>query len=310
MQAAMLRDAEEIERYFLATTGMKPGYQQLVRGAVHLSVRAAELDGVSIIWTRGGGRARWRDEMSGNGLHLGFAIECDGPIRSRGRALGRSDGQLWMRDKEMDLILGGRNLTLDVGVSRELVEELGWQYGGDPIASVPDQVLDRFVYTCARRTGSTDVENDPARSPGRNRNSRDVVLQSLEAVLDPWMTARGDSTAKHRSQSYQMVESADEFFERLQPGEKLNVDDLAQSLGVSRRTVFHAFRKQYGIGPRRYFELKRLHSLRASLRTAEPGDASVSRLAGDLGFDDLGRMAQRYHELFNEFPSETLNRIN
>ena len=94
----------------------------------------------------------------------------------------------------------------------------------------------------------------------------------------------------------------------MQPGQKLNVDDLADALGVSRRTVFHTFRTQYGIGPRRYLELKRLYALRTSLRNADPEQASVSRLAGDYGFEDLGRMAQRYRELFNEFPSDTLQR--
>ena len=72
--------------------------------------------------------------------------------------------------------------------------------------------------------------------------------------------------------------------------------------------MFHTFRTQYGIGPRRYLELKRLYALRASLRGADPEQTSVSRLAGDLGFEDLGRMASRYQELFDELPSETLHR--
>ena len=308
-QETTLRDAEEIEHYFLSTTGMKPGYQQLARGPVDLKVRAVELDGVSIIWTRGGGRARWRDEMSGDGLHLGFAIECDGPIRSRGRALGRNDGQLWMQDKEMDLILGGSNLTLDVGVSRELVDELGWHYSGDPVAEVPSRSLNAFVQTCRKVTANLATHPDTTTAGAEHLAGQSAaVLQSLEPVLDPWISRRNEQTPATRSQSFRVLESADEFFERLQPGQKLNVDDLADALGVSRRTVFHTFRTQYGIGPRRYLELKRLYALRTSLRNADPEQASVSRLAGDYGFEDLGRMAQRYRELFNEFPSDTLQR--
>ncbi len=309
MQEATLRDAEEIERYFLNTTGMKPGYQQLARGPVNLTVRTAELDGVSIIWTRGGGRARWRDEMSGDGLHLGFAIECDGEIRSRGKALKRNQGQLWMPDKEMDLILGGSNLTLDIGVSIERVDELGWQFAGDPIAEVPQPALSNLIQTCVLATkavGAASATNQPPDAAPKG----EALLQCLEPVLTPWMSGSDAAAGTARSQSYRILESADAFFERMQPGQKLNIDDLATSLGISRRTVFHTFRTQYGIGPRRYLELKRLYWLRSSLRHADPQAASVSRLAGDLGFDDLGRMARRYQELFNEFPSETLRRTH
>ena len=304
LQEVRLSDAEEIERYFLKTTGMKPGYQQLASGPVNLTVRSAALNGVSIIWTRGGGRARWRDEMSGDGLHLGFAIECDGPIRSRGRALRRNEGQLWMQDKEMDLILGGPNLTLDVGVDKGLADELGWRYDGDPIAAVSEQALSAFVQSCVSATQATA----PATAPRPSEQQRDNVLEHLEPVLKPWVASDRRGNPTRRSSGHRMLTSADEFFERLQPDEKFNVDDLARSLGVSRRTIFHTFRNQYGIGPRRYFELKRLYRLRATLKSAESELTRVSDIAANLGFDDLGRTASRYQELFGEYPSETLSR--
>ena len=71
-------------------------------------------------------------------------------------------------------------------------------------------------------------------------------------------------------------------------------------------TVFHAYRTALGLGPRRYFELKRLNALRARLRTADPAIASVTALANELGFGDVGRMAGRYRALFGEAPSHTL----
>ena len=170
-----------------------------------------------------------------------------------------------------------------------------------------DKPLDTFIQTCRMLTlaqtagDDLDIRRSPA--PGR-----DLVLDRLEPLLEPWTRPTLAKVIPRSSSGHHLLKHADQFFERLQPGEKLNVDDLAAALGISRRSVFHAFRTHYGIGPRRYLELKRLYALRARLRKADRNATSVSRQAGDLGFDDLGRMARRYHELFNEFPRETLQR--
>ena len=40
----LLRDAEEIERFFFEKTGMKPGYFQLSKGEAALRIRSVCLD--------------------------------------------------------------------------------------------------------------------------------------------------------------------------------------------------------------------------------------------------------------------------
>ena len=40
--------------------------------------------------------------------------------------------------------------------------------------------------------------------------------------------------------------------------------------------------------------------------TARPGEATVTRIATDHGFYELGRFASRYRAVYGERPSETL----
>ena len=79
-------------------------------------------------------------------------------------------------------------------------------------------------------------------------------------------------------------------------------------MGVSRRVIFDAYRKLLGIGPRRYFELKRLYQLRCHLKDSYETDTTVANLATDLGFGDLGRLASLYRIQFGENPSQSLKR--
>lgn len=309
----VLKDAEEIEQFFVETTGMKPGYLQLSAGSVGLRSRVVELAGVTLVWSTAQGRARWRDEMTGDGLHVGFAVESSGPILSRGRAVEADEAQVWMPGKEMDLILVGPNLTLDVGVEAGLVEELGWEFGGDPLKKVSRKALTRLLRTCraATTTANNSVRGTKASNAFlKSQQWRDQVLDELEPVLLPWFpdSERQGSTPAPAAPYYSLVSRADDFFDGMDTGAHFKVDRLVESLGVPRRTVFHAYRKVLGVGPRRYFELKRLHIMRSRLRRASSSETTVTRIATDLGFGDMGRLAGHYKSHFGESPSQTLRR--
>lgn len=89
-------------------------------------------------------------------------------------------------------------------------------------------------------------------------------------------------------------------------GLPLPVNDLAKEVGVSDRTLRSAFLEYYGVTPRRYLELQRLHRARGILRDAEVGSTNVGKVAALFGFWDFSRFARKYYEVFGELPSETL----
>ena len=62
------------------------------------------------------------------------------------------------------------------------------------------------------------------------------------------------------------------------------------------------------MGPIRYLSLRRMHLVRRALLRADPSAATVTRLATDHGFWELGRFSVSYRALFGESPSESLQR--
>ena len=88
----------------------------------------------------------------------------------------------------------------------------------------------------------------------------------------------------------------------------LHLPEICAAIGVSERTLRVSCMEHLGMGPIRYLWLRRMHlAHRALVRTA-PGTATVTEIATDNGFWELGRFAVAYRALFGEAPSTSLRR--
>ncbi|MGW2346005.1 AraC family transcriptional regulator [Streptomyces sp. NPDC001661] len=90
------------------------------------------------------------------------------------------------------------------------------------------------------------------------------------------------------------------------PAEPWDANRLAAVANVSLRTLQEAFRSQVRMTPMGYVHEVRLQRVRMLLRTAEPGETTVTEVAYRWGFAHLGRFARRYRDRFGEPPSRTL----
>lgn len=88
----------------------------------------------------------------------------------------------------------------------------------------------------------------------------------------------------------------------------LSISDLARQDGVPERTLRTAFQRCYGLSPIEYLRLHRLHQARRLLLAHCPDETTITRIAFEQGFWDLGRFARAYRQLFGERPSETLRK--
>jgi AraC-like DNA-binding protein len=92
------------------------------------------------------------------------------------------------------------------------------------------------------------------------------------------------------------------------PEEPLYIPDICKTIGISPRALLVSCQEHFGMGPKRYLLLRRMHLVRRALRQATPGTTSVTEMAMRYGFWQLGRFAVKYHSLFGEVPSATLRR--
>lgn len=86
----------------------------------------------------------------------------------------------------------------------------------------------------------------------------------------------------------------------------LYLAEVCEAVGAAERTLRAACEKHVGMGPIRYLTLRRMHLVRRALALASPSTATVTQIATDYGFWELGRFSVVYRAMFGEMPSVTL----
>jgi AraC-like DNA-binding protein len=92
------------------------------------------------------------------------------------------------------------------------------------------------------------------------------------------------------------------------PESVLHTLDLCKATGVSNRTLTTCCNETLGMSPSRFLKLRQMHLVRRALRRADPLTTTVTVIATDHGFWDMGRFANAYRNLFGELPSAALRR--
>jgi len=88
------------------------------------------------------------------------------------------------------------------------------------------------------------------------------------------------------------------------PGE-LDIDGLAEKMGVTRRHLNRCFKDHYGMSLQDFIHYRRLHEAHNLLRQ-HPVGLNVTQAAYTCGFNHLGRFSTQYKQLFGESPRQTL----
>jgi transcriptional regulator GlxA family with amidase domain len=106
-------------------------------------------------------------------------------------------------------------------------------------------------------------------------------------------------------QIYRTVVDQTEIIGRLHEGEPLHIPFICKSCNVTERTLRSAFKAILGTTPYRYLRTLRMTEARRALMNAEPG-TTVTLVAMQFGFLELGRFSGEYKTTFGERPSDTL----
>ncbi|MFN3130496.1 helix-turn-helix domain-containing protein [Roseibium sp.] len=210
---------------------------------------------------------------------------------------GEDDHQYVMPAEALDVVLE---------LSPAYCEVMGWSVHDKLITGHGSQHLTDLVHKSLALLRTNPQDTAPY---------CDALTTSLSALFDH---AGGDvDTGAHVDGAALKQTRPHDIFARaarlLDPDETVDppisgADDLANKLGISRRSLFASFRKWPGLGPGRYQSLIRLHRLRKRLQAAHVSETTVTDEAFALGIAHLGRLSAEYRKQFGEYPSETLRR--
>jgi AraC-like DNA-binding protein len=92
------------------------------------------------------------------------------------------------------------------------------------------------------------------------------------------------------------------------PDRSLYIHEVAKAVGVSTRTLSTCCDEHLGMGPKKYLTLRRMNLVRRALSMADPRVTTVTQVATEYGFWELGRFANDYKRRFEESPSATLRK--
>ncbi len=141
---------------------------------------------------------------------------------------------------------------------------------------------------------------------------QEVARAIEEALLEPMIlcVTEGESDRvrnvhRHRARVMRRLEEV----LTSTPDRPLYMPQLCATVGASYTTLRDCCQEYLGMSPKRYLWLRRMHLVHRALRSAGPEKTTVTEIATDYGFWELGRFAVAYRSLFGEAPSAALRRL-
>ena len=142
--------------------------------------------------------------------------------------------------------------------------------------------------------------------------SQAEVVRAIESeivhVLVRCLDENSPVTTTHAGRNHtKIIRRLEEFLAEnlFQP---LYLAEICAATGASESSLRACCHEHLGMGPVRYLWLRRMHLVQRALLLATPEVSTVTQIAMDHGFWELGRFSTQYRSLFAEPPSATLHR--
>ena len=141
--------------------------------------------------------------------------------------------------------------------------------------------------------------------PEAARSLEQQLIQVLVGCLTESFSVQMTSGGRH----YDKIVSRFEEYLEANPNRPLHLPEICMAVGAAERTLRNACAANLGMGPIRYLALRRMHLVHRALLLADHRSITVTQVATDHGFWELGRFSVVYRAMFGETPSATLHRL-
>lgn len=132
----------------------------------------------------------------------------------------------------------------------------------------------------------------------------DLIYRTLALLLCPQLDGLGQEAPEPLNGRERAFANLVEWA-RANLHQPINLSQLEERSGYSRRSLQLAFQQRYGCGPIQWIRQQRLEQARQALLQPSAND-SVSSVAASLGFNSLGVFSREFRKRFGLCPNEVL----
>lgn len=193
-------------------------------------------------------------------------------------------------------------------------DELPTAFGGDPWLSDPENWQDKNRYR-ANSDVATMAAQQLSALAGHLGQRTGVLSEGaaefwkrtmVECMAAPIQSSLPPDEASHLPSAMKSVRMVEDYLE-MTGDRPLHISEICSRLHLSRRSLHRAFHEIFGIGPVTFLRQKRLCTVYSILKASSAGETTVSEVAIQQGFVELGRFSHDYRVMFGEYPSQTLS---
>lgn len=149
-----------------------------------------------------------------------------------------------------------------------------------------------------------DQPLSPIRTSGKPQLHAERLLMSL--IVECIAASSPVEAEQVLAISHAQVRRAAEWIDA-HIADAIGVEEVAAAVGIGVRSLQMSFKRVLGCSPSEYMMARRLDEAHQRLSNATQG-STVTSVATELGFFELGRFAMRYRRRFGEPPSATLSK--
>ena len=154
----------------------------------------------------------------------------------------------------------------------------------------------QWIASEASREGSL-LNGESKASLYADRMMQALVMDCLAQLYDAPSPSRASDIQAKQAEAWIEAHLSD----------PIGVEEVATAVGVSVRSLEQSFKRTRGYSPYQAILRMRFERAREALLNADEA-ATVTKIAIDHGFFELGRFSVRYRQCYGESPSQTLKR--
>ena len=240
------------------------------------------------------------------GTVLIAAVVTKSDVTFQNKVADKHEIKILRSGDEIDFMCNGESETITIAVEETFFDDAYYSYFGQEFhvdkknkkVYIEPRFLSHFTQGIEKWISYLMQDHDQA-NIGMHYES--IESQILEHVFSSIYMEEGQKLR----QKFQIKKARDLLHESI--GEVSNIANLAEELGISERLLHHAFKKNYGVTPKKYLLNLRMHSVKQELLLADP-TITIASIIQKYHFYNQSTFTQAYKEMFAELPSDSLKK--